>query len=393
MARAKIVVVGAGAAGLTAAKELQRLEQDFLLLEASHRIGGRAYTEILAPGMPFDLGAHWLMQPSKNPLMRLAERDRLRLEKDGKHYAAARYFEESEWMPEGADRELTAYWDKQFDAMAQATESHQDCSVFEAMDNDDRWATYFHALYAKDATRDVDRASARDALAFVHDEEDLAVANGLGHLMSRYGMDIPVTMNCAVRKIDSSGLRIKLDTVKGSIHADKVILTVSNGILSARDIEFSPALPDWKLNAVEGLPLGSHSRIALLFDQAVLCDFPKYFTVNTSGDGPIHFRNQPFEHDYVEIVTGGRISEWMEKSGERATIDFVLTKLRDGHGTRMPGLKARTVAPGPARRINARNLPGPSTIGFTLPARPLRAILMQAFTAPAFQGATRRVPL
>jgi monoamine oxidase len=36
------VIVGAGAAGLTAAKELQRLEQDFLLLEASHRIGGRA---------------------------------------------------------------------------------------------------------------------------------------------------------------------------------------------------------------------------------------------------------------------------------------------------------------------------------------------------------------
>jgi len=52
MTSTKIVIVGAGAAGLTAAKELQRLEQDFLLLEASHRIGGRAYTEDLAPGMP-----------------------------------------------------------------------------------------------------------------------------------------------------------------------------------------------------------------------------------------------------------------------------------------------------------------------------------------------------
>ena len=51
MTDTKIVIVGAGAAGLTAAKELQRLEQDFLLLEASHRIGGRAYTEVLGPSI------------------------------------------------------------------------------------------------------------------------------------------------------------------------------------------------------------------------------------------------------------------------------------------------------------------------------------------------------
>jgi len=332
MTNKKIVIVGAGAAGLTAARELQRLKQDFLLLEASHRIGGRAYTEVLSPGIPFDLGAHWIMQPSENPLMHLAKQGQLHLEKDNKHYAAARYFDEGEWLPKGTDREFCAYWDKQFDAMALATDHHQDFSVFDAIDNDNRWASYFHALYAKDVTRDVDQASASDALAFVQDEEDLAVVDGLGNLMVRYGVDVPVTLNCAVRKIDSSGSRLKLDTAKGRIHADKVILTVSNGVLSGRDIEFTPALPDWKLNAIEGLPLGSHTRIAVMFDKPVLQELPRHFTVNTSGDGPIHFRNQPFGNDYVEIVTGGRISEWLEKSGERATIDFVLTKLREAAG-------------------------------------------------------------
>ena len=126
MTSTKIVIVGAGAAGLTAAKELQQLEQDFLLLEASHRIGGRAYTEILAPGIPFDLGAHWIMEPTVNPLMRLAERDQWHLEKDNKHYTAGRYFEEGKWLPKGTDRELRTYWDKQFDAMAQATSSDRD---------------------------------------------------------------------------------------------------------------------------------------------------------------------------------------------------------------------------------------------------------------------------
>jgi len=247
MTGTKIVIVGAGAAGLTAAKELQRLEQEFLLLEASHRIGGRAYTEVLAPDIPFDLGAHWIMEPSINPLMRLAERDQWRLDKDNKHYTAGRYFEGGEWLPKGSDRELATYWDNQFEAMAQASNGHRDTSVFDAIDNDDRWATYFHALYAKDATRDVDQASVNDSLAFTHEEDDLAVAGGLGDLMVRYSEGVPVTLNSAVRSVDYSGSRLKLDTVKGRIHADKVILTVSNGVLSSHGIEFSPALPDWKL--------------------------------------------------------------------------------------------------------------------------------------------------
>lgn len=330
----EIVIVGAGAAGLTAAKELQRLKQDFLLLEASHRIGGRAYTEVLAPNMPFDLGAHWIMEPSRNPLMHLAERDLLCVEKDGKHYTAGRYFEDGEWLPEGSERELGAYWDNQFEAMVLAVKGHQDASVFDAIDNDDRWATYFHALYAKDNTRDVDQASVKDALAFVHEEDDLAVASGLGALMVRYGEGVPVMLNSAVRSLDYSGSRLKLNTAKGHIHADKVILTVSNGVLASQGIKFKPDLPNWKLDAIEGLPLGSHTRVALMFDKTVLRELPAHFTVNTSREGPIHFRNQPFGYDYVEIVMGGRVAEWMEKSDQRATVEFVLTKLRDVLGSK-----------------------------------------------------------
>jgi monoamine oxidase len=334
MTTTKIVIVGAGAAGLTAAKELQRIEQDFLLLEASHRIGGRAYTEALAPGMPFDLGVHWIMEPSINPLMRLAERDQLRLEKDGKHYTAGRYFDDGEWLPEGSDLELAAFWDKQLETMAQASRENRETSVFDAIDNDDRWATYFHGLYAKEFTRDVDQASVMDAMAFVTREEDLAVAGGLGNLMAKYGVGVPVTLNSAVRSVDYSGSRLKLDTVKGRIHADKVIMTVSNGVLSSNGIEFKPTLPDWKLDAIEGLPLGSHNRVALMFGKPVLHELPEYFTVNTAGDGPIPFRNHPFGYDYVEIVTGGRIAEWMEKSGEPATVDFLLAKLREAAGSK-----------------------------------------------------------
>ena len=206
--------------------------------------------------------------------------------------------------------------------------------MFDVIDNDDRWAPYFHMFFAQDFTRDVDQVSVKDTQAFLRDEEDLPVAGGFGYVVARYGADVPVTLNAAVRKIDSSGLRLKLDTARGRVEADNVILTVSNGVLANRGIEFAPALPDWKLDAVEGLPLGSHTRIALMFDEPVLHELPRYFTVSTSDEGPIHFRNRPFDYDYVEVVTGGRLSEWMEKSGERAIIDLVVAKLRAAAGSR-----------------------------------------------------------
>lgn len=328
MTHADVVVIGAGAAGIAAAKELRTLGQSFLLLEASHRIGGRAYTEDVAPGMPFDLGAHWIMAPSRNPLMPLAESADLVLSEETEHYTAARYFEDGAWLPRDAYQEFANYWDEQFMALNEAVDGRDLLSVFDVIDNDDRWAPYFHMFFAQDFTRDVDQASVEDALAYVRQENDLAVATGLGNLMARYGTGVPVSLNSPVRKIDWSGRDIKLHTTKGTVRAKKIILTVSTGVLATNEIEFSPALPDWKLDAVQGLPLGSGTRVALMFDRPLLHDLPTAFTVQTQGDDPLDFRNRPFGYDYVEVAAGGRIAEWMEKSGERATIDHILQKLR-----------------------------------------------------------------
>jgi monoamine oxidase len=338
-----VVIIGAGAAGIAAAKELQALGQNFLLLEASHRIGGRAYTENVAPGMPFDLGAHWIMAPSENPLMPLVEAGELELDEETEHYTAGHYFEDDAWLPRNAYEDFAKYWDEQFAALHEAADGRDLLSVFDVIDNDDRWAPYFHMFFAQDFTRDVDRASVEDTLAYIRQENDLAVVTGLGNLVARYGSDVPVSLNSAVRKIDWSGRDIKLHTTKGTVRAKKVILTVSTGVLATHEIEFSPALPDWKLDAIRGLPLGSLTRVALMFDTPLLQELPASFTVRTDGDDPLDFRNRPFGYDYVEVAAGGRMAEWMEKSGERATIDYILEKLRDVAGNE--------AVPNPVRHI------------------------------------------
>ncbi|MDG2483143.1 MAG: NAD(P)-binding protein, partial [Alphaproteobacteria bacterium] len=55
-----VVIIGAGSAGLSAAKAAAASGLTFTVVEASHRIGGRAYTEEFAQGQPFDLGCHWM---------------------------------------------------------------------------------------------------------------------------------------------------------------------------------------------------------------------------------------------------------------------------------------------------------------------------------------------
>jgi monoamine oxidase len=332
MTHADVVVIGAGAAGIAAARELRALKQDFLLLEASHRIGGRAYTEHLMPGVPFDLGAHWLMAASANPLLPLARAEGLLLDEAAEHYTVARYFEDGAWLPDDAWKQLQAFWDAQFAALRAASDGHDRASVFDVIDNDHRWAPYFHMFFAQDFTRDVDQASVEDVLAYVRREHDLAVATGLGNLLARYGAAVPVALNSAVRKIDWSGRSIKLDTARGTVRAGKIILTVSTGVLAAREIDFFPALPPWKTEAILGLPLGSSTRVALMFDKPLLRELPAAFTVRAAGDEPLDFRSRPFGYDYLEVSTGGRRAGWLEKSGQRATIDYILERLRQVAG-------------------------------------------------------------
>ncbi|HLH60842.1 MAG TPA: flavin monoamine oxidase family protein [Ktedonobacteraceae bacterium] len=69
--RADVVVVGAGLAGLSAARALTAAHVDVVVLEARNRVGGRVYTQPASDGTPLDLGAQW-MGPTQDHLAALA---------------------------------------------------------------------------------------------------------------------------------------------------------------------------------------------------------------------------------------------------------------------------------------------------------------------------------
>src|SRR5438128_6628708 len=69
---ADIVVIGAGAAGIAAARRIVAANRKVIVIEASDRIGGRCLTDTTTFDMPFDRGARWMHSPDTNPLLKLA---------------------------------------------------------------------------------------------------------------------------------------------------------------------------------------------------------------------------------------------------------------------------------------------------------------------------------
>src|SRR5438128_2848953 len=69
---ADIVVIGAGAAGIAAARRIMAANRKVVVVEAGSQIGGRCITDSTTFDVPFDRGARWMHNPETNPMIRLA---------------------------------------------------------------------------------------------------------------------------------------------------------------------------------------------------------------------------------------------------------------------------------------------------------------------------------
>ena len=325
-----VAIVGAGAAGLAAAKTLGELGVPFVLLEASYRIGGRAYTEEVAPGQPFDLGCHWMHSASRNPFVAIADAHGFDYGKLG-HAGRGRIA--GAWASAAEEAEFEAFKARNSEAIARAAASGPDVAAAEVTERADRWTPLFDYFFSLWTSFDVDRVSIVDLETYIDTDENWPLKQGYGALVARHAAGVPVTLNAQVTAIDRSGKALRLTTPKGEVRAKKVIVTVSTGILAGGHIRFDPALPDWKQEAIAGLPLGNHNRICLIYDRDVFgAEAPRGAAVLNQGAEPMSFSIRPFGYDYVVGLTGGRFADWLERAGETAAVDLAKENLRKAFG-------------------------------------------------------------
>ncbi len=312
-----VAIIGAGSAGIAAAKTLRNRGLTFRVLEASHRVGGRALTEWVN-GRPLDLGCHWLHSASLNPLVEIADSLGITYDREPWHWDLSC---SGRWASEAEQRDYDRFFATARRALARAVESGRDVAAADVVSRDSRWTPAFDHWVSLETSADPDQVSAVDLVAYNDTNEDWEVVDGYGTLIARLGADIPVELNAAVEEIDWGSRAMRITTRKGAITATKVIVTVSTGVLGANDVRFSPPLPAWKSEAIAALPLGNHNRIYLLFDRDVFgSDRPTGVVGVPVAGEPMAFWIGPPGHNYAMGSTGGRFATWLERAGVAASV-------------------------------------------------------------------------
>lgn len=258
---ADIVVIGAGAAGIAAARRIQASNRKVIVVEASGQIGGRCATDSTSFDVPFDRGARWLHTPETNALVKLARpagidvtpsppSQKLRI---GRRNARA-----------GETEELLATLVRANRAIDEAAR-RGDASCAAALPSDlGDWAGTIDFILGAYATgKDLKDLSAVDQSRAQDRAIDVATRQGLGALMVKLGETVPMALSTPVTRVTWSGRDIGVETPSGRISARAVIITASSNVLSSGAIKFTPELPKRQLDAAAKLNLGSYDRIAL----------------------------------------------------------------------------------------------------------------------------------
>lgn len=346
-----VVVIGAGLAGLGAATALRDTGRSCVVLEASDRIGGRAWTTCpdALGGAWFDMGAFWLHDAEHNPLVDIARAsgetllrsDELRMERtfvDGRL---------------ATPDELAAYdgaWVR-YEAMAdRLLAAHGDVALSEIARHlpDDPWARTVEAWEGPViCTVDADRFSARDWRRNALGGTNLVPEGGVGAFVRRrLGDGLDIRLNTPVLRVRWGGPagRVAVDTPTGSLTAGACIVTVSTGVLASGALVFDPALPAHVTEAIAALPMGLALKVALRAIGPDRLDVPLHCSVDrqVTGQDPtlMPFQCWPFGRDYVQGWIGGTIAHDLARAGDAAVADFALAQLRALFGGRVDRLFA-----------------------------------------------------
>ena len=333
----QLLIVGAGAAGLGAAHAALRKGLDFKIVEASHRVGGRGLTEELAPGIPWDLGCHWLHSGSINPLAKIA--DQLDLHYDN-GLSSRGFYLKGQWLSESERNDYQEYSNKIWQNIKEsagksADEKNADVALSDFIDLDSPWAPYYVYWQSLMTSNDVDCFSALDLTRYQDTDENWPVRDGYGALLEKHALALDISLNTQVENIDWGGDRVKVTTNRGQIDAENVIVTVSTGVLAAHDINFNPVLPVDQQEAIASLPLGCYNNFAMLYEEGWPFgpDTPERIDYSNGDDINFALKLNCSGWPYIYCAVAGRQAKWLERQPLAESENLLMGALVDIFGS------------------------------------------------------------
>jgi monoamine oxidase len=305
-----VLVIGAGCAGIAAARHLAARGRTCLVLEGGARAGGRAFTEDASLGLPLDHGASWLHQAEDNPLAPLAaalgiatlDHDRLR---DRRLFAGGGLATPAQRAAYAAAED--AFWTALGTA---AADGAPDRPAACAAPRGGPWdATVAHWEGAQICAAELSRMSLHDVAATALDGPNLVMRTGVGGLVARLAQGLPIRLNARVDRLRWGGRGVTAEGGFGSVTACAAIVTVSTGVLGAGGITFDPPLPAATRDAIEALPLGLLTKIAFRADHPDAPDLPPFASLRRAvaqeGDRPMSWISRMFGDPLMIAFCGG----------------------------------------------------------------------------------------
>lgn len=324
--RKKVIVIGAGPAGLTAAKHLHRQGFAVTILEARNRLGGRVHTDRSSLSVPVDLGASIITgveadvasERRPDPSSLICTQLGLELtvlNSDCPLYDIITCKKVPVDMDEALEAEYNSLLDDMVLLVAQRGEHAMAMSLEEGLE---------YALKRRRMARGMDVCSEEEVLSpferrvmnwhFANleygcaamlkkvslpnwNQDDLYGGFGGAHCMIKGGYStvveslgggLDVHLNHVVADIsystDDTGFngnqcaKVKVTTTNGCMFlGDAVLITVPLGCLKAETIKFSPPLPEWKRLSIQRLGFGVLNKIVLEFPEVFWDDSVDYF--------------------------------------------------------------------------------------------------------------------
>ena len=211
----KVIIVGAGASGLAAAKVLEKNNIDYTILEATNRYGGRLKKDTNLADFPIDIGAEWL-HSAPVTLNKLK----------GKH-------------GDEIDEELIPY--------------HLDCTaVWNGTEYkiNPGWQDNFMYNFMPES-----KFKNSTWYDFVNENIAKTVLHNIQY-------------NSPVVSIDYSDNQVSVETLNGTtFDADRVLVTVPIGILKSDKISFNPEINQEKKDAIEEITFYSGIKVVMKFSE------------------------------------------------------------------------------------------------------------------------------